>query len=517
MRSIVGLKLTMDERRVPVIFSQTKLKEGNQFLKSLGLYVLYGLVTIPFLFFGDSLMLQMGLVFGIAMFMIMTSLIADFSSVLLDVRDRILLAAAPVDDRTLNAAKLVHITIYMALIALALLGIPSIVMLVAKGPIFFLVFIVMLFFLLLLIIALTAITYMVMLRVFDGERLKDMINYVQILLSVGVFIGYQVLIRSFDFVGLSVTYSVQWWHFFIPPLWFAAPFEWLIGGNSSSAIIVLSAAAIVLPIVAIAIYIRKMPLFERDLQKLMSEGKSGKQQRAFFMTVWERVLCWNREERASFRFSWQLMKRERDFKLKVYPSLGIGFIAPFLFLYIFLEDISLQDLGESNSYFMIYFGFLIISSLTMMLNYSGKYKGAWVYAVTPIQHSSVLKRGALKASLAQLFLPVYLLQAVIFTALFGWRIVPDLVIILASAVLYALVCYSIMAKDTLPFSRPMAESLQSGTAKQLVLMLLIGAFVVIHLVMSKIPFGSVVYAPIVILASIVGWKVMLPIKRKSTI
>lgn len=63
MRTIVGLKLTMDERRIPVVFSQTKLKEGNQFLKSLGLYVLYGLATIPFLFFGDSVMLQMGIVF----------------------------------------------------------------------------------------------------------------------------------------------------------------------------------------------------------------------------------------------------------------------------------------------------------------------------------------------------------------------------------------------------------------------------------------------------------------------
>lgn len=512
MRAIVGLKLTMDERRVPVVFSQTKLKEGNQFLKSLGLYVLYGLVTIPFLFFGDSLMLQMGLVFGIAMFMIMTSLIADFSSVLLDVRDRVLLAAAPVDDRTLNAAKLVHVTIYMILIAGALLGIPSIVMLAVKGPVFFILFLVMLVFLLLLIISLTAITYMAMLRLFDGERLKDFINYVQILLSVGIFAGYQVLIRSFEFVGVSVEYAFHWWHLLLPPLWFAAPFEWLLAGSSGSPLLVLSAAAILVPVLAIALYIRKMPQFEQNLQKLLSETRGGRKPRAFLLAFWETLLCRNEEERASFRFSWLLMKRERDFKLKVYPSLGIGFIAPFLFLYISLQDSTLADLANSNLFYMLYFSFLIIASLTMMLSFSGNFKGAWLFEVSPVRHSSLLKRGTLKASLAQLFLPVYVLQAILFGVLFGWRIVPDLFSILIAALLYAVVCYGAGSKGMMPFSRPIGESLQSGTAKQIIFMLLIGVFVLLHILLAQLPYGSLVYLLLITVACWIGWRTMLPVK-----
>lgn len=513
MRTIVGLKLTMDERRIPVVFSQTKLKEGNQFLKSLGLYVLYGLVIIPFLFIGDSVMLQMGIGFGIAMFMIMTSLIADFSSVLLDVRDRILLAAAPVDDRTLNAAKLVHISIYITLIALSLLAIPSIVILVSKGILFFLLFLLMMIFLMLFIIALTAIAYMVMLRVFDGERLKDMINYVQILLSVGIFVGYQVLIRSFDFVGLTISYKFSWWHFLIPPLWFAAPFEWLLGGNGSQPLVMLSITAVIIPVFAIWMYIRKMPLFERDLQKLMTETRGGKQQHAVLMRFWGWVLCRNSEERASFRFSWQLMKRERDFKLKVYPSLGVGFVAPFLFLYIFLSDGTWQDMITSNTYFMIYFGYIIIGPLAIMLSYSGKFKGAWIFAVAPITSVSRLDRAALKASLAQLFLPVFIMQAVVFTVLFGWRIVPDLIVVLFSAVLYAVICYAIGAKGTLPFSLPMGESVQSGTAKQIILMLLIGVFVGIHILMTKISYGTPIYLVVIVVGCLVGWKILLPIKH----
>ncbi|WJY26839.1 hypothetical protein [Sporosarcina trichiuri] len=512
MRAIVGLKLTMDERRVPVVFSQTKLKEGNQFMKSLALYVLYGLVTIPFLFFGDSPMLQMGFVFGISMFMIMTSLIADFSTVLLDVRDRVLLAAAPVDDRTLNAAKLVHITIYMSLMTLALLGIPSIVMLAVKGPVFFLLFLVMLGLLLLLIIALTAITYMVMLRLFDGERLKDYINYVQIALSIGLFAGYQVLIRSFDFVGLSVEYVFRWWHLLLPPLWFAAPFEWLPGGNGDPVLKVLSAMAVVIPLLAITLYIRKMPQFEQNLQKLLSEMKGGTPPRAFLMTFWEKLLCRDKEERACFRFAWQLMKREREFKLKVYPSLGIGFIAPFLFLYIFLQEGPISSIGKSDQFYMLYFSFLVIATLTMMLSYSEKYKGAWLFEVTPIRQPGVLKRGTLKASLAQLFLPIYLLQAVLFGILFGARIIPDILGILIAAVLYAAICYGMGSRGVLPFSRPMGESLQSGTAKQIIFMLLIGAFVIPHIILAGLPYGSWIYLVLIAIACIIGWRTVLPVK-----
>ncbi|MFZ3591061.1 hypothetical protein ACOI1C_17845 [Bacillus sp. DJP31] len=50
MREILLIKLMMDQRRVPTIFSQNSSspkKEGNKFIKSLWLYALYGLVLTP--------------------------------------------------------------------------------------------------------------------------------------------------------------------------------------------------------------------------------------------------------------------------------------------------------------------------------------------------------------------------------------------------------------------------------------------------------------------------------------
>ncbi|MDY0409655.1 hypothetical protein [Paracerasibacillus soli] len=85
MRKIIKMKLTMDKRRVPTIFNQDMSKkkaDTNQFLKSLLIYGLYGLILVPFMWI-DHYMMQMAIIFGMAMFILMTSMIADFSSVLL--------------------------------------------------------------------------------------------------------------------------------------------------------------------------------------------------------------------------------------------------------------------------------------------------------------------------------------------------------------------------------------------------------------------------------------------------
>src|SRR5690625_2272600 len=105
MRKILQMKLTMDGRRVPTVFSgQTKKRTGNQFLKSLLMYMLFSLLLIPFVF-GDALMFQMCLIFGITMFFLMSSMIADFSAVFLDVRGSRILGTKLIETRSVKSAK----------------------------------------------------------------------------------------------------------------------------------------------------------------------------------------------------------------------------------------------------------------------------------------------------------------------------------------------------------------------------------------------------------------------------
>ncbi|WP_391208789.1 hypothetical protein [Psychrobacillus sp. L4] len=106
MRKIIQLKLTMDSRRMPTIFNGSKVKkEGNQFLKFLWMYALYGLILLtPFLFLGKQYIFLISIMFSLLIFILMTSMISDFSAVLLDIRDKNILHTKPINTKTLNAA-----------------------------------------------------------------------------------------------------------------------------------------------------------------------------------------------------------------------------------------------------------------------------------------------------------------------------------------------------------------------------------------------------------------------------
>ncbi|MGM8365825.1 hypothetical protein ACLIBG_10155 [Virgibacillus sp. W0181] len=514
MKKIVLMKLTMDQRRVPTIFAnQTKKRKGNQFIKSLGIYVLYSLILIPLLFL-DHYMLQMSLIFGIAMFILMTSMISDFSTVLLDVRDQTFLNTKPVSTRTVNAAKLVHVSIYMIMLTGAFIALPAIVALVKHGVGFFLLFCFMIVFLVMFIITLTALSYITILRFFSGEHLKDFINYVQIILSVSIIIGYQIVIRSFNLVDFTISYVFQWWHLLIPPIWFAAPFELLLTTNHANSIIWLTVLALIVPVLAFGIYFRSMPAFERNLQKLMEETKKTGQKKRVWMAIWAKLLCRKKEERQFFGFANVMMSEEREFKLKVYPSLGMALVFPFIFIFSELNMRSLEDIASGNMFLNIYFSNIIIGTVVYMLQFSGKYKGAWIFKVTPIKNHLLAYSATLKAFIIRLYLPVFILIGAVFVFIFSLRILPDLFVVLLTAILHTLISYKLVGNKGYPFTKPFETAQQGGnTISIFLLMFIAGFFAGAHYLFTLLPFGIYIYMGILMIILIVSWKLSFSEKK----
>ena len=80
---------------------------------------------------------------------------------------------------------------------------PLIAGLVKHGVGFFLLFLIQIILISILILVTTSLIYLFMMKFLDGEKLKDMINMVQILLSVGIAIGYQFVVRSFDIIDFN--------------------------------------------------------------------------------------------------------------------------------------------------------------------------------------------------------------------------------------------------------------------------------------------------------------------------
>lgn len=508
MRKIVAIKLTMDSRKSPTIFNQNKKKnklEENGFIKSLGIYVLISIIYIPLIAFGENYIYQMSAFFGIVMFLVMTSMISDFSNVLLDVKDKGILHTKPIGKKTINAAKAVHISIYLFLLTTAITIVPLLIGTFVHGVLFLFIAIIELFFVNLFVVGLTAILYYTILRFFDGEKLKDIINYVQIGLSISIAVGYQFLGRAFSLVHLKISYSPSWWHFLIPPIWFGAPYELILNHNIKSYFIGFSILALVIPILSVGMYNQMMPSFEKNLLKLTNSSSKIKQKNNKWKKWLIGFICRGNEEKVFFRFADNMMRNEREFRLKVYPALGLSIVIPFVILFNKLQFSTYDDLVLSKSYLSIYMSCLMIPNAIGMLKYSGKYKGAWIFKMAPIQNLAPLYSSTLKVFITNLFFPVYFILSLIFIFIFGMKIIPDLFVVFVSSIFYVVIC-SYALKGTLPFSESFDDAAQNSGLKVIIALLYGGILCVVHFAVTFIPYGVYLYLVVLIIVTIFSWK-----------
>lgn len=508
LRKILQLKLIMDGRRTSTVFNnnkKTSAESNNNFFKSLGIYLLMGLMLIPFVLMNSNYMFQMSIIFAIIMFFIMTSLISDFSAVLLDIKERNILGTKPISPKTVRLAKTLHVSYYMFTISFVLSGPALIVCLLKNGPIYFLLFIVSIIFLDMFCIVLTSFIYFLILRFFDGEKLKDIINYVQIILSLVIMIGYQLVSRLFNIVDLNVTFVPKWWQYLLVPVWFSAPFQMLKTSEVTSTYINFTALAIIVPIFGLTLHSSVLSHFEKYLLKLSNNSAKQKKETKKPGHFLSNILCKSREERAFFRFASDMMKNEREFKLKVYPSLGFSIAFPFIFLIQDILDSGIREVSKGRSYFFIYFCGIIIPSVLLMVRYSASYKGAWIYKTLPISNVTSVFRGTMKALLIRLFFPFFLLESIIFTAIFGVRILPDLLIMLLNMLLMNILYFKIDEKY-LPFSESFEDSKQGNVGMNFFLMIGLAILAGLHYLSLSINYGIYFYIAITLTLNVVLWK-----------
>jgi len=410
----------------------------------------------------------------------------------------------------MSAAKAVHIFIYISFLTIALVAIPLLIGLIKHGPLFFLITIFNIILIDLFVVVLTALIYMFILKFFDGEKLKYIINYVQIGLSLAIMVGYQLLVRSFEFIDLTVALEPQWWQAILFPMWYGATIDLVMNGNFVPFYVLLSCLGILIPLVSICLYMRLLPAFEQNLQKLSYHGKAKEKRQTKLGNALLTVICRSNEEKAFFRFASLMMKNERDFKLKVYPSLGFSIVIPFIFIMNGF-NVDFSNLSTSRSYLSIYFSLIIIPTVMLMLKYSGKYKGAWIYRVTPIKQLRPMFSGTIKAFLVKLYLPLYFLLSTIMIALFGMRILPDLVTVFVNACTFGVICFMILQKS-IPFSESFDTANQNSNSGILfLLMLFVPVFAGLHFVSTLVPFGIYIYLLVAVIVLLLLWKLAFTI------
>lgn len=509
MRKILNTKLILDGRRVSTVLRAQKNKEKksedqNNFLKSLLMYVIMGAFLIIFVVMGENYLYQMSFIFGITLFLLMTSLMADFSSVLLDVKDKEILLSKPVNNKTLNMAKILHILIYISAITIAITGPSLIASIIRHGIVFFFIYLAEIILTALFVIILTALIYLLVLRFSSGEKLKDIINYVQIGLSIVMSFGYQLINRLFNIIHINhMEYKPSLWKYFFPPIWFAAPFELILKGNYETYIIVYSLLAIIIPILSIITYIKLIPTFERNLMKLNNADGQTKDKNKLTILI-SKLLCRNKDERTFYRFATNMLRNERTFKLKVYPSIGMSFIFPF-FMMLSMNQREFSNIANTKNYLWFYTAFMMVPIVLGSLGYSGSYKGAWIYETIPAKNKSDIYRGTVKAAFINLFLPVFALVSIIFLIIYKMQIVNQVIIFAINMLLFTIIQFK-LTDNSLPFSKAFEITENpGGGGKMLVALFIMGLFAFGHFVLTIIPYGLYIYIPIGLMVGKVAW------------
>lgn len=343
-----------------------------------------------------------------------------------------------------------------------------------------------------------------------------MINYFQIMLSVAVLISYQLMARIFDISEITVFFAPAWWHYLMPAAWFAAPFSLFLEHDVSAYYIVLSIAALAVPVISLILYVRLVaPRFEKNLQKLNDNSiRKGHlvSLRNRFQRKLAGLLCRTEQERLFYQFTQNVAGKERKLKLSLYPSLAFAVVMPFILMFGTFtrgktpEEV-LKNISEGRSYMGLYITVIMLSSVILQLSRSENYKGAWIYKVLPIETPVPVFRGAVKSFLARFIIPVFLLPSVIFILIMGAGVIPDVILVFFNMMSMLMFIFKVSKKE-LPFCRNFQYTQDGNTMGAVFLSFFItGLFAGVHFLLSLAPpYGVIANIVVSALLSIFLWK-----------
>ncbi len=508
MRLIVSMKLTLDKRK------NNSSENKNSLMQSVILYLVIGLVASRIIVMPIDIMTKMTVLFALIFVMLLTCFITDFSSVILDTYDRHIIGITDVKDITLNMAKIVHIIIYISIMSLSISAFSIIMILMAYNIGFCLLFILCMILMDFLLIMMTSVIYYLLIKIFKGEKLKDVLNLFQIFMIFVFSIMYYFITSSLSDIQINYTFSIKAYDLFIPFMWFASLFCVIFYGKIQTLYIIMAILGIIVPILSILIYIKLTPAFERNLDKLeqVSYNEKDSKSKKSFVSKLANKICKNNEEKSFFEFIYTNLSRDREFKTRVYPTLASGIIMPLvLFFVTYDRSISimeyLKSLSTTNNFLNIYLAVILLQNCILLLKYSKEYEASFIYDVLPISKKKNIYSAEFKVIIIKLFVPVFIIIGIPYLILFKAKFIVHLLIAFVSTIFISMGTFRVNDKS-LPFSEDYAVTANTSNFLNIIKSIgFVGVAVLLHyLIILKTPYiFSVAYLILLILIMKIIW------------
>lgn len=525
LRAILEMKLVLDDRRPNAMQAARKQETTYRYATIWGALVslLFGVMFLAPFAVGQDYVTHLTLFFSGYMIILSMMLVSDFTSVLMDVRDNNIILPKPINDRTLVVARLLHIVVHICKLTLPMLIPCSIYLGIQKGWGTLLAFVPLCFLATLSCIFFINAAYLLVLRYTSPDRFKNYISYVQIVFAVVTYAAFQLVPRGGDGVMENLSFADRWGFVAVPPYWFATAYTLFAEGNAVLSHVVASTLALIMPIAGLYLVIQRLaPSFNQKLSMIAgSEGASLTVEKKLHVVKpglkdWLAARISSSEtERTGFLFTWTMMLRSREFKLKVYPS--IGYLLVVIVLPFFTGRRGLVSTEDGQASFVVvslmYMAGLLLSPALNAMLQSEKYKAAWAFWVSPISRPGEFVNGAVKAVLVQFMLPLFLLAIPLAVWLGGGTaILPDLLLAACNQVLI-IYLMAVLRIGHLPFSVPVSTEGRGRDFLSSMLVVFLGAVVAI---LQYLLFQNhILIAVFVVLSCIATWTLMQGLKNKS--
>ena len=535
--AILQVKLTMDDRR-PNAFNRVKQQKkkkkelNNGTLSLIFMSLVMGSLYLYSFWVCEDYLSGLSLYFSLFMVMLSLTLISDFTYVLIDVKDNYIILPRPVNSRTVLVARLLHIMIHLGKMVFPM-ALPGIIYMIIKTGAWggFVCLIDIVLATLVCIFTINAV-YLIILKFTTTERFKDIIGGVQIVFSI-LLISIYYIGRSSLAASIHLDQGMLLGNpylFVIPPLWLASFWEVLrYPAGQPASVWGLAAAALVFCPGSIWVVIRHLgPGFDRKLSGLGSgtnisnaetaisgmEKKDGHKRRPATNGIYPLISKWltrSNAEATGFEIAWLLTGRNRDFKMKVYPSFAYVLVYFFYFA-VFNGKGSVTERWEHLSTTRMYIVLIYSSSLAMISAisnavYSDKYKAAWVYYVSPVRAPGEILTGAVKAMVVKYFIPFYTLVTALAFYVWGAGVLPDMLLGLVNVTLFGVFMGFIYLKK-MPFSSELSGQAQGGFMRTLFILVIPASVGGLHLLLRyMLPEDHIVIWIVLALSAILLWLV----------
>lgn len=397
--------------------SMGRAEKPRSLIFVVGMYMFVGLMTgLLVLSIKLDVFTYAILVHSMTFFVVGMAVTSESGDILFNTNESDVLVHRPIHPRTLLLAKTINLIAFTLILAGALNLFPMFFGLATSGAQVWFPVIHLISMVVLCVFCAAAVicTYGLVIRFLDREKFDNFAAWSQVALSVLFIGGYQIVPRLFErFTGLSFTPYAQYL-FPLPPAWFAG-IDAFVAGDSSFVFGLLGLVGLLFTVALAYVAIGKLaPSYGEGLTRLSeSRGVAVKPRRVrgASRSIPNPILRWwlrDPVERWAFRLAAAYMRRDRDIKLRLYPSLTIFLVFPL---------ISLMDRKRGG--FSAFLPLMTVWMLGMIplqalqtLRLSQHYLAADIFAVAPLASAAPVFHGVRKATICYLLIPALVIAAI---------------------------------------------------------------------------------------------------------